>query len=229
MALDAAAYTETGQRLSPLGTIIALEKGPDNDEFFLSFDRIGDQTFVRTPGTFLSPPPVDAEVPAPELGLRTFDEINATMANVTGVSRQHTEVVETFGNVRQQLPVNENIEGFLAAHQVGVAQLAIEYCNALIDDVALRSSLFPSFDFAAPAGQAFDTAGKRAALIDPLLDRLAAISLTTQPEPADVKTELASLSSTLTACGGACPADRTETTAKGLCAALIGSAVMLVQ
>ena len=228
-ALDAAGYTEVGQRLSPLGTIIALDKGPDSDEFFLSFDRIGDQTFVRTPGTYLSPPPADAEVAAPRLGLRTFDEINATMANVTGVSPQNPDIAETFGNVRQQLPVNENIEGFVAAHQVGVAQLAIEYCNALIDDVPLRSGLFPSFDFAVPAADAFDTPAERDALVDPLLDRLAAVSLTTQPAPADVKAEVADLSTRLTACGGACPPDRTETTAKGLCAALLGSAVMLVQ
>ncbi len=228
-ALEAGSYTDTGQQLSPLGTIIALEKGPDSDEFFLSFDRIGDRTFVRTPGTYLSPPPADPEVPAPELGLRTFDEINATLVNVTDISRQHDDVAVTFANVRQQLPVNENIEGFLAAHQVGIAQLAIEYCNALIDDVPLRDSLFPAFDFQAPAAQAFDTDAERDALIDPILDRLAAVSLTTQPDPAEVKTEMAALSARLTACGAGCPSDRTATTAKGLCAALTGSAVMLVQ
>jgi len=50
----------------------------------------------------------------PTIGLRVFDEINATMAEVTGVSPTQPEVRETFDRVRQQLPTVENIEGFLA-------------------------------------------------------------------------------------------------------------------
>ena len=71
--------------------------------------------------------------------------------------------------MQQQLPTVENIEGFLASHQIGVAQLAIEYCNALVDDAALRASFFPGFNFATPAAQAFDTAGERALVIEPLV------------------------------------------------------------
>ena len=37
-----------GQLLSPVGTVIALEKGPDSDLFFLSFDQIGSSIHVRT-------------------------------------------------------------------------------------------------------------------------------------------------------------------------------------
>ena len=41
-------YGPGGQRLSAIGTVIALEKGPEFDEFFLTFDVLGDHTNVRT-------------------------------------------------------------------------------------------------------------------------------------------------------------------------------------
>jgi hypothetical protein len=55
------------------------------------------------------------------------------------------------------------------------------------------------------------------------------VGLTTQPDPAAVKAELNNLIDTLTACGGGCAADRTETVAKAACAATLGSAAMLLQ
>ena len=40
-----------GQQLSSIGTIIALEKGADSDEFFLTFEEIGgSQRFTDYPG-----------------------------------------------------------------------------------------------------------------------------------------------------------------------------------
>ncbi|MBT8132230.1 MAG: LamG domain-containing protein, partial [Gammaproteobacteria bacterium] len=227
--LNAADYGPAGQVLSSQGTIIELKQGPANDEFFLSFDRIGDNLYARTPPAFIPLQVSDEVIESPEIGLRTFDEINASLAQVTSVSESHPDVVQTFAAVRQQLPTNENIEGFLAAHQVGVSQLAIEYCNTLINDAGLRAALFPDFDFDQPAETAFDTAVERDALIDPLLLRLAALNLDTQPLPADTRGELSDLAARLTDCASTCPADRTEITAKGICAALAGSAVMLLQ
>ncbi|MBT8136105.1 MAG: LamG domain-containing protein [Gammaproteobacteria bacterium] len=228
-SLSAAQYNEAGQQLSPQGTIIAVKKGADNDEFFLTFDRIGSNLYARTPPAVIPPPVSDEVIESPDIGIRTFAEINATLAAVTGVSAQHADVVTTYDAVKQQLPQKEAIDGFVAAHQVGVAQMAIEYCNALIDDVPLRDGIFPAFDFSQPAADAYDTALERDAFIDPLLGRLAALNLVTQPLPADTRAELAALAGRLTACGASCPAGRTEVVAKGLCAAVTGSAVMLVQ
>jgi hypothetical protein len=124
--------------------------------------------------------------------------------------------------------VKESIEGFLSAHQVGVAQLAIEYCNALVDSVPLRSAFFPGFNFALPASQAFDTAGERDQVLDPLVAKVLNTSLATQPS-VEMKTELNNLMDRLTACGGSCAADRTPVVVKASCAAALGSAGMLVQ
>lgn len=49
VVLDSDTYEPgTGQPLSRLGTIIALENGPENDEFFLTFDRLGSTTYSRS-------------------------------------------------------------------------------------------------------------------------------------------------------------------------------------
>ena len=47
----------TGQTLLNIGTVLPLEKGPDEDEFFLTFDTIGSNIFNRPP------PPVPAASP----------------------------------------------------------------------------------------------------------------------------------------------------------------------
>jgi hypothetical protein len=228
--LDSSLYDEeSGQALSRLGTTLPMEKGLESDLFFLTFELLGSNSNVFTEPVPVAPAaPADAD-PVPDIGLRTFDEISASMSAITGVSMVESSVSVTFETIKQQLPSVENVNGFLSSHQVAIAQLSIEYCNALIESTSLRGSFFPGFDFSASAQQAFDTSGERDLLIDPLLNRTLGISVTTQPDPAAVKSELNSLIDTLTVCGGSCAADRTLTVAKATCAATIGSAAMLLQ
>lgn len=228
----------TGQPLSLLGAVIPLEKGPDADEFFLTFDRLAANTFNR-PAPPIPPPPTPVDLPeASEIGVRTFDEIHGSMAAITSVSQLDGNVQATFDLVRQSLPAIPSLEAVLGSHQVAVAQLAIEYCNALIEDSTLRQSMFPSFNFSANASTAFP--GNQMALIDPLLDRvLGATQIETQPERALVVTELDEMINGIpgdaTRPGlvnnAAYPnnAERTEDIAKGVCSAVLGSAAMLVQ
>jgi hypothetical protein len=232
---DATYSTTSGQVLSTLGTVVPLEKGPDNDVFFLSFEVIGGNSNVRTEPAPLTPPPPPDGVPQPDIGVRVFDDINATMSQVTGISTQNSNVKTTFTTVKQQLPTVETIQGFLASHQIAVAQLAIEYCNALVDDTTLRAGYFAGFNFAAPANQAFDNQAKRDQILDPLLNNILGTNLPSQPDVADVKDELGglanpkSLMNRLTACGAGCDANRTPTVVKAVCSGALGSAAMLVQ
>jgi hypothetical protein len=224
-----AKYTSRGQILSEVGAVFPLDKGAGNDEFFLSFEQLGARSNVRTEPVGLNPgTPVDLPE-APDIGLRLFDEINATFALVTSVSELQPDVRATFERVRQQLPTNEYIEGFVAAQQVGIAQLAIEYCNALVDDSGLRASYFPGVDFAAGAGAAFGTAAQRNGVIDPLLARIVGQNLASQPDPAAIRNELDGLMVRLASCGGSCPPGRTTTVVKAACAAVLGSAVTAIQ
>ena len=230
--LSASLFGELGQPLSDLGAVIPLEKGPADDEFFLTFDLLGSETFVRTD----DPPLVVTEsdlARAQRIGVRTFDEINATMAAVTGVSPEESSVDMTFQNLRQSMPAVEAPEAFLSSQQVAIAQLAIEYCNALIEN---RGSIpvatyFPGFNFGAAPATAF---ANRDALITPLIDNMMGIAIQTQPDFVMVRDELG-----YTPAGGGHPGDLidrliaggtdTRSIAKGACAAVLGSAVTLIQ
>jgi hypothetical protein len=151
------------------------------------------------------------------------------MSAMTGVPRANAAVADTYWRVRQQLPTVENIEGFLSSHQVGAAQLAIEYCNELVDDNAARAAYFPGLNFAAPAATAFDTPAERALVTGPLVARAVGTGLTTQPSSAEVIAEVDALIGRLTTCGAGCSADRTELVVKAACSAVVGSASTLLQ
>lgn len=226
-AITDSQYGPIGQPLSGIGTIIGLEKGPDGDEFFLTFDVLGDRRNVRTDAVPLAPaPPPDVRRPA-DVGLRVFDEINATMSELTGVSTSRPAVQATYEQVKQALPTIESIDTFVSAHPVAIAQLAIQYCDALVEDTTARAAYFPGFDFAAAPSQAFGPAG-RAIVLDALVGRMMAQNVATEPAVAGVRSDLDGLITRLAACGNSCPAGRTATIVKASCAALLGSAVTLV-
>jgi hypothetical protein len=226
-AITDSQYGPLGQPLSNVGTVIGLEKGPQTDEFFLTFDVLGTHSNVRLDPVPLAPaPPADVRRPA-DIGLRVFDEINATMADLTGVSAQTPAVKATYDSVKQALPTVENIDTFVSAHPVAVAQLSIQYCNALVDDSSARATYFPGFNFNAAPAVAFSPAG-RAIVLDALVGHMLRTNLATDPDPAEVRGDLDGLITQLTACGGSCPAGRTPIVVKATCAALLGSAVTLI-
>jgi hypothetical protein len=220
-------YGPLGQPLATVGTIIGLEKGPDSDEFFLTFDVLGTHTNVRLDPVPLAPAaPADVRRPA-DIGLRVFDEINATMSNLTGVSAQTPAVKSTYEAVKQALPTVESIDTFASGHPVAVAQLSIQYCNALVDDSGARAAYFPGFDFNAGPASAFGATG-RSVVLDALIGHMMRTNLGTDPKPAEVRADLDALITRLAACGTSCPAGRTPTIVKASCAALLGSAVTLI-
>ncbi|MDM7862017.1 LamG domain-containing protein [Alteromonas sp. ASW11-36] len=221
---------DLGQQLSSQGTIIGLEKGPEQDEFFLTFDRLGDEQYVRVPAEPPTPAaPIDLE-PQPEIGIRNFAEINASMAALTTVAANQSGVKATFDQLRQQLPSVTDMSSFLASNQMAITQLAIKYCDALVEDNSLRSAYFPDFDFALAPQSAFDSAGRNA-LFSPLTTRMLGNNIGSQPSTTNVTTELNNLVDRLTQCTqtNSCSASTTRNVAKASCAAVLGSAVVAIQ
>jgi len=227
----------TGQSLMSLGTVLPLERGPDSDEFFLTFDLLGVSGFSRqVPAT---PPPSQPQnsPPRSDIGVRTFDEINASLSTITGVPMSNTSIVATYDQIRQSLPTVEDVEAFLSSHQMAIAQLSILYCAALIDDLTLRVNTFPGFPFTSDVATAYPAS--QDLLLDPLLDRVlgtAANFIGTQPDRTAAKTELEQLINGIPIdanrpglANGGGDQVRTRTIAKSTCAALLGSAAMLVQ
>jgi hypothetical protein len=239
--LSASEFVELGQPLSVLGAVLPLEKGPQDDEFFLTFDRLAANSFNRPDYPTLVVTPVDLD-PASQIGLRTFDEINATFSSVLGIDwadPNYTNVDLTYQELRQSLPAVEDINTFLSSHQVAVAQLAIAYCDALVNvdgDPTGTGTMFPGFSFDDPATTAFSVAN-RDNFINPLINEIMGTGLGSQPAFADVYDELARFVAPFPVVdrpdnlvkrlvdGGS----TTRAVAKGVCAAMIGNAVTLVQ
>jgi hypothetical protein len=225
-----------------VGTIIGLEQGPASDEFYLCFDVLGTRSNVCS--SFAAGiPPTFANVPRPsDIGFRTFDKINATMAAVTGVDPNTAAVKSTFTNIRQSLPAVDNIEAFLSSHQTAIAQLAIQYCDALVESPA-ASSYFPGLNLAGSPATVFGSNAGKDLLIDPLINNMVGTSVTSQPSAAELKnpytpsntaTEgptrpgLYGLIDTLNSCSGGCPNTRTKLIAKATCGAVLGSGATLI-
>ncbi|HEY9034567.1 MAG TPA: LamG domain-containing protein [Pseudomonadales bacterium] len=229
--LDSDNADEQGRiSLSSIGSVIALDKGAGEDEFFLVFDRLGDASHVIVDATPPAPSDPADEREQADIGLKTFDEINASMARMTGVSP--TQTLATFTRIRQQLPVTEDIQTFVSAQQVAISQLAIDYCNRLVEDDTLRSSYFPDLDFSAPAGPRDDPASAFYdidALLAPLITRMIGDDLARDPNAGEIRSELDGLVDSLTQCGAGCDSQRTRTVSKAVCAALLASASTLLQ
>ncbi len=213
---------------SDLGTIIGLEKGANQDEFFLTFEQLGQHTNVRIPGEVVTPAPVAASTETSHIGIRNFAEINHSMSVLTGVNQQTTKVFDTYQLVKRQLPSIENIDTFISAHQMGVTQLAIAYCDSAIEDNVIRTTWLPDVDFSQTPAVALSTT-ERGNLLNPLIDQMMPLDLVTQPVKSEVYSELDSLVGKLSQCGTNCDAERTATIAKSSCAAVLASAVMMVQ
>ena len=249
---DPATLDELGQPLSVLGAVLPLEKGPQNDEFFLTFDDLDGVTFDRPEDPMLVITPTDLD-DASQIGVRTFDEIEATYAGILAVNRlmvytnkdgvTAAHVDETFQELRQSLPAVEDVNTFLSSHQIAIAQLAIQYCDAAIGTIANpnpnTATVWPAFNFDAAAATAFSVAN-RSNFVDPLIARAVGQApsgpqIATQPSYGVVYEELASFQAAGTRPNNlvdrllASGSSDTRAVAKGVCASVLGSAATLVQ
>jgi len=258
-SINSTDYTADGQLLSSLGTVIAVEKGPEADEFFLTFELLGTEDNVRVEAEPISPiAPPDIEAAA-SIGTKTFDEINHTMSVVTGIATTNTAVETLYNTYKQQFPTVENISAFLPSHQMAIAQLAMTYCDQLVtQDIALNNSAsqyFTGFQFGVTAASAFDSASQDQ-ILEPLLERLANLdagtqtnNLSTTPDYAEIKsalggagidtqtldtgTQLLNYTSLVATMQNNCTAcdttARTKEIVTAMCAATLGSSLAIIQ
>jgi hypothetical protein len=220
----------TGQLLSNVGTIVGLEKGPSSDVFFLTFEKIGQITSAHdySDKTVVSVTAA-ADLPArPDIGFRTFEKIDATMSKLTGVPR--TTVKPTYDLVKQQLPTIADFDGFVSSHQIGIAQLGIGYCSALIGNSGLAATFFSGSGLNLSAS--IDTGPQRAALINTIITKFSGTGLNSQPDISSsgaMYTELDSLVTKLCSGSRCTDGSRTPIVAKAVCTTALASAVTTIQ
>ncbi|UCG71931.1 MAG: LamG domain-containing protein [Chromatiales bacterium] len=232
--LDLTLTDPVGQPLSNLGTVIPLQNGPQSDEFFLSFEQLGTEFGPVVVAGPPAPPPLVLAGTQPDIGVRTFDEINAAFSAVTTVPT--TDVQATYDLVRQSLPAIAQADTFSSAHEIGIAQLAIAYCDALVEDDTLRPVYFDLFDFDRSPVAAFgDPAdpfdlGDQSLVITPLINNMAGGGLLPESQPGflAIETEVSNLIDILIANGTTTP-QRTRDITKAACASVLASGVVLIQ
>ena len=220
--VTAANYKFGGEILSTVGTVIAIQSGPLTDQFFLSFDQLGSKTHVSVEGTPVAAPPSDVPMVA-SVGLRTFAQINSSLSVLTGVPSTNAAVVATYQSVQQQLPSTPTLESFSSANQVGIAQLAVQYCNVAVTTAA--QTLLPGVTLNASQ---YATQGGIDQVTGALAARVLGTGLKSQPAAATVSGELSSLIGKLCASSACDNLPRVQDVTTAACAAALGSSDLLI-
>ncbi len=161
--------------------------------------------------------------------MRTFAQINSTLSKLTGVPTTNPAVMQTYTTVQQQLPVDPTLESFSSANQVGIAQVAIQYCNAAVNTPSLVQSLFGVPSITSSLFGANGTAPGTATVSNALAARVIGTGLTaTQPAAATVSGELTTMIGKLCTSSACSTQARAQAVAAAACAAALGSSDMLI-
>jgi hypothetical protein len=227
VTVTAAKYTSLGETLSSVGTVIAIQSGPLADQFFLSFDQLGTKLHVTTEPVPIPLVPGDLP-PVASIGVRTFAQINSSLSALTGVPTTNAAVMQTYTTVQQQLPSDHTLESFSSANQVGIAQLAIQYCNTAVTTPSIAAQLFPGVTINASTYGASGTAPGAAAVANALAARVLGTGLTTQPASSSVTNEITSMIAKLCTSSACTTTARVQAVTAAACAAALGSSDMLI-
>jgi len=126
--------------------------------------------------------------------------------------------------VQQQLPPTPIIEGFSSANQVGVAQLAIQYCNVAVNTPSLQAALF-----GAPlTSSQFNTQPGIDSVTTAIANKVLGTGLHSQPAASTVTTELSTLIHALCTTNSCTTTQGTNAVAAAACATAFGSADMMI-
>ena len=221
--ISASNYSATGTVLSNIGTVIGLQSGPLTDQFFLTFDVLGSHKNVVVEATPTTPPFAPGPVVA-DIGVRTFAQVNSTLSALTGVPTSNATVNTTYQAVQQQLPSDPTLEGFSSSNQIGVAQLAIQYCNVAVNTPSLQAQVFGS----ALSATQFKTPTGISSVTSALASRVLGTGLHSQPAASTVTSELSTLIGNLCSDNDCTTSAGTNAVAAAACATAFGSADMMI-
>jgi hypothetical protein len=225
--VTSANYTPQGEVLSNIGTVIGLQSGPLTDQFFLTFDKLGSQTNVVVEATPAAPAPAPGPVAA-DIGVKTFAQVNSTLSALTGVPTSDPNANATYLAVQQQLPPTPTLEAFSSANQVGVAQLAIQYCNIMVNNPTYLSKVLPGVTLSAGL---FSSQSGIDSVTGPLAAKVLGNGMKSQPASSTMTGptgELDSLIANLCSTTACTTTARVQAVTAAACATAFGGAEMLI-
>lgn len=170
------------------GTLIPIDVDVKVDQFFLTFEAIGGllETKIRSATPMALTPNYKGNGQAFVVGVRTFDELNATMAALTGVNQAsvafddpNNPALKGFDNLKKQLPAKKSIEAFSAPQQMAIVALAGRYCHKRVEDQDIVSGgqthaqyfNVPESFFSSDVATAFPS-GSNSALVSTIADAI---------------------------------------------------------
>lgn len=223
-------YTQNGQMLSTVGTVVASDKGAANDMFFLSFDQFGTHQHVFVDPTQPSAAPVPAgTTPQPDVGVKTYAQLNYALSTLTGVPMTNTAVTTVFNSVQQSMPSTYQLGAFQSSQQMAVSQLAGAYCGELVKTGSYRDAFFGTgLDsvLTSDAGSFFASPSNQNIVINPLVTKVVGTGV--------APTASAAIQSELPALFARMPTLTTtpitvQAATQAACTAVLGSGALLFQ
>jgi hypothetical protein len=157
-----------------------------------------------------------------QVGIKTGEQIAATMSALTGVPRTRSNVRDALNNLRPQLPNSHDLASFQASHQIAITKLATEYCDALFETADLRAALLPGVNFGQNPPQAYAGATIQGTIVDRLIERFWGAGLERLPNPEEARGELLTLFGGLLA-GAPNTTTGTRNIAKGMCTTVLAA------
>ena len=191
-------------------------------------NNTGGDTVVSPPApapqpVIVAPPPAVVQNEEVDIGVKNFEQINATMSVLTGVDQNSNVIQNTYEELETQLPEENDIKSFLSANQVAITKLAAEYCNSLVDSGDLRTNVWPNLNFGQGPNQVLANDNQRRIVVDQTLDSFwgSNVEMNTRSQS---QTEMMSLFNDLLAGENLNDRNTTRTVVKGICTAALSSA-----
>ena len=211
---------QSGQEISPLGALIPSELGMAGDQISLQFEVLGNQTGSAETIGQPAPPLDPADVPEPDVGVRTFSQVHDTFAAITGISQRDRDVRDRYNDIRDQLPPTADALGFGGAQQIAIQRLATTYCGEITNNNGRCRNFFNDNNCAIEAGEKDAIAGT-------VIDKTAGVNLINQP---DRTASIAALVGVMDAnnCANGCNGNAGRQVLQAVCAAGLASSAVTI-
>lgn len=170
-------------------------------------------------------PETIAAIPT-SLGVRNFEQVNATMSQLTGIVG-NTQITNKYNSLKSMLPSDNDIKSFSFSGQSAVAELAAEYCTVLMTNpgnayTTQRTEAVGTLNFAALPAAAYTTTG-RADVASKLLTKFWGTGFVNLPNGATAQAAVSTLINDLVT-GEAATTTTTRNVAIGACTSVLASA-----